>query len=307
MKEYKIIEKKNLWFLLSILVIIAGFSTMFLRSLNSEPILNFGIDFKGGTSIIIKSEELNNTHSASNNKEELRSQFIEKLRNTLKENGLEKSTIQISSELEVIIKTLQLKEDKSQNLLDALRNEHGNIEVLEIDFIGPTIGKELTEKSSLIIIFIVIFLLIYISWRFEWKYGVSAIAALVHDGLVTISLSALLNIEINTAFVAALLTILGYSINDTIVIFDRIRENQIKWHDQEELSFPSLTNISLTQTLYRTINTSTTTLLVISSLIIFGGPTITGFCYVLLIGVLSGTYSSLFIASPLVVLLNKTK
>ena len=143
----------------------------------------------------------------------------------------------------------------------------------------------------------------YITLRFEWKYGDSAILALIHDGLITISLASILEIEINTAFVAALLTVLGYSINDTIVIFDRIRENQQSQKDQ--ISFQTLTNTALNQTLIRTINTSITTLLVISSLIFFGGPTIKGFCIILLIGILSGTYSSLFIASPFVVMFNR--
>ena len=111
-------------------------------------------------------------------------------------------------------------------MLKTLNDAHGTFEILEVDFIGPTIGKELKEKSLIIIIVVVAFLLIYITWRFEWIYGISAIIALVHDALITLSLAAILSIEINTAFVAAILTVLGYSINDTIVIFDRIRENQ---------------------------------------------------------------------------------
>ena len=304
MTHFKIIEKKNLWFLISILVIIAGLWMMISRSLKSEAMLNYGIDFLGGTSLIVKSETLNKQHlKTPANSEELNIQFIKKIRTTLKNYGLDKSTIQITGENEILIKTLQLKEAKSQDILNTLREEHGAFEILEIDFIGPTIGKELKEKSYLIILFVVIFLLGYITLRFEWKYGVSAILALIHDGLITISLASILEIEINTAFVAALLTVLGYSINDTIVIFDRIRENQQSQKDQ--ISFQTLTNTALNQTLIRTINTSITTLLVISSLIFFGGPTIKGFCIILLIGILSGTYSSLFIASPFVVMFNR--
>jgi preprotein translocase subunit SecF len=268
--------------------------------------LNYGIDFLGGTSLILKSETLNKQYSETpENRENTTIEFIKDIRTTLKNYGLDKSTIQITGDGEILIKTLQLKDAKSQEVLDILSKKHGQFEVLEIDFIGPTIGKELKDKSYLIILFVVIFLLIYITWRFEWIYGISAILALVHDGLITISLAALIHIEINTAFVAALLTVLGYSINDTIVIFDRIRENQNNEFNETDISFISLTNISLNQTLFRTLNTSITTLLVISSLIFFGGPTIKGFCIVLLIGVLSGTYSSLFIASPFVVMFNR--
>ncbi|RAP33970.1 protein translocase subunit SecF [Candidatus Marinamargulisbacteria bacterium SCGC AAA071-K20] len=307
MKTLKIIEKKNLWLLISLIVIGLGFWMMFSRSLKSEPILNYGIDFLGGTSLILKSDSLNKQHEINpDNVENVNMKFIESIRHTLINYGIDKSTIQITGEKEVLIKTLQLKDAKSQDLLNVIRKEHGDFEVLEIDFIGPTIGKELKEKSYLIIIFVVLFLLVYITFRFEWVYGVSAILALLHDGLITLSLSSILHLEINTAFVAGLLTVLGYSINDTIVIFDRVRENQKSLVEESDTqSFIALTNLSLSQTLTRTINTSMTTLIVITSLILFGGPTITGFCTVLLIGVISGTYSSLFIASPFVVMFNR--
>ena len=148
-------------------------------------------------------------------------------------------------------------------------------------------------------------LLAYISFRFELSFGIAALAAVIHDGLIIISFASILGLEINTTFIAALLTILGYSINDTIVIFDRIRENIEKLNDY--MPIKKLTNEALNQTLLRTINTSVTTIIVITSLITFGGSTIKEFCVVLLIGVISGTYSSLCVASPIIVRLHPKK
>lgn len=296
MKIFKIVEKRNLWFSISIITILMGVGLMFSRSMKAEPILNYGIDFLGGTSMLLKFDDalLRPTQT-----EESGIQLIEKIRSVLHSFELEKSSIQITQDKEVFIKTLQLKSEKSQEILGQLNRVVGPLEILEIDYIGPTIGKELKEKSLLIILFIVVFLLAYISIRFQWGYGYAAIIALIHDALITLSFAAILQIEINTAFVASLLTVLGYSINDTIVIFDRIRENQ-KNLIQETLSPKHIVNMSLSQTMIRTLNTSLTTIIVISSLIFFGGTTIKAFCLVLLIGILSGTYSSLFIASPIV-------
>lgn len=293
MKTLKIIEKRNLWFVISLIVILSGFSLIANRAIKTEPALNYGIDFVGGTTMLLKFE------SAPENTAD----FISKIRNTLKEFSLEKSTIQVSNQNEAHIKTLELKGNEHQEITNKLKENVGNFEILEIDFIGPTIGNELRQTSFWIILVASIALLIYISLRFQFTYGIAALIALVHDALVTISIAALLNLEINTAFVAAILTILGYSINDTIVIFDRIRENVRKL--SESTPFNTIINESLSQTLIRTINTSLTTIIIISSLIILGGTTIKEFCIVLLIGVLAGTYSSLFIASPALSILNK--
>ena len=295
MKLFKIVEKRNLWTVLSLIVILSGFIVMGNRALKSEPVMNYGIDFVGGNSMILSFDALNSQETPSS---ESNIAFIGKLRNELKDYGLDKSTIQITQNREVIIKTLQIENSKNQAILDGLRGTFGSIEVLEIDFIGPTIGSELREKSIWIIILVSVSLLLYISWRFELRFGLAALAALLHDALVVISFSAIFNLEVNTAFVAAILTILGYSINDTIVIFDRIRENLQLYADTRPIK--DVVNISLSQTLIRTLNTSVTTIAVISSLIFFGGTTIKEFCVVLLIGIIAGTYSSLFIASPVV-------
>lgn len=293
MNTFKIIEKRNLWFVVSLIVILSGFSLIANRAIKTEPALNYGIDFVGGTTMLLKFE----------NHPKNPSEFISQIRATLKEFSLEKSTIQISNGNEAHIKTLELKGNEHQEITTKLKENVGNFEILEIDFIGPTIGNELRQTSFWIILVVSVALLIYISLRFQFTYGISALIALIHDALVTVSLAALLNLEINTAFVAAILTILGYSINDTIVIFDRIRENARKL--SESTAFNEIINISLSQTLIRTLNTSMTTIIIITSLIFLGGTTIKEFCIVLLIGVIAGTYSSLFIASPALSLLNK--
>ena len=195
-----------------------------------------------------------------------------------------------------------MEKNITSEILNGLEQYIGTFEVLEIDYIGPSIGKSLRKQSLLIIAFVTLTLLLYITLRFEFNFGLAAIIALIHDSLIIFSVASLFSLEINTPFIAAILTILGYSINDTIVIFDRIREQ----HENTPSYLESNSiNIALNQTLTRTINTSLTTLLVISSLILFGGNTIREFCIILGIGILSRTYSSLCIASPSLALLHK--
>ncbi len=304
--SFKIIEKKNLWFSISIILIGIGLGLMITNIFKSKPMLNYGIDFVGGSTMILKFEELNKRHDlAKNNNESAQTiniEFIKAIRNILVEFGLENSSIQITRDKEILIKTLEIDDQKSLTIFNELQQKLGASERLELYKIGATIGAELRETAFWIIGIVSLALLLYITWRFEFVYGVAALIALLHDALIAISFAALFNIEITTAFVAALLTVLGYSINDTIVIFDRIREN-IKLLSKKKLPLKTIANISLNQTLVRTLNTSITTLLVIGSLLVFGGTTIKAFCIVLLIGIISGTYSSLFIASPLLVML----
>ena len=302
--KLKIIEKKNLWILLSSCVILVGFLLMAFKGLQQKPYLNFGIDFIGGTTMILKLDEMEKEITASpDNEAAIHDSYTLKIRSALKDKQLEKSTIQFTQDNEVIIKTLELTSDKNLDIRNHLKTEIGEFQVLEIDFIGPTIGNELRRTSIWIIIIVSISLLIYISWRFEYFFGIAALFALLHDALITISMASLFNIEINTAFVAALLTILGYSINDTIVVFDRVRENLNKF--KKHYTLPFISNLSISQTIARTINTSITTLAVIFCLRIFGGTTIKTFCVVLLIGVIAGTYSSVFIAAPLLTIFQK--
>ncbi len=307
--NFKIIEKKNLWFMISLLIIIFGLSSMGMRALKGDSFLNFGIDFVGGTSMILKFDKLDQLYEESQGittlRKDINISFIEDLRSSLTNFGLEKSKIQITQDNEVIIKTTQLTTDKNLLLREALQAEFGLFEVLEIDFIGPSIGQELRQTSIWIILTVSFALLLYITWRFEFAFGLAALLAVGHDALITLSIASLLLIEVDTAFVAAILTILGYSINDTIVVFDRIRENK-KALKKSNASLKILANLSINQTLLRTINTSVTTLFVITCLMFLGGTTTRMFCFVLFVGIISGTYSSIFIASPLLVQFNKT-
>lgn len=290
--KFKFIEKHNFWILISAVIIIPGLLNIGINFFQSTPILNYGIDFIGGNTFNLKLDEtIENKNEISN-----------KVRTTLKEYNLENSNIQFSNKNEIYIKTLAIENNITSQIIKRLKSEIGSFEILEIDFIGPSIGNALKKQSIMIIFFVTIILLLYISFRFELNFGISSIIALIHDTLVILSMSALFNIEINTAFIAALLTVLGYSLNDTIVIFDRIREH-FDINPSEDLN--GTVNKALNETLVRTFNTSITTLLVILSLIIFGGSTIKEFCIVLAIGILSGTYSSLCIASPILVKLNK--
>ncbi|MCP4049905.1 MAG: protein translocase subunit SecF [bacterium] len=304
--NFKIMEKKNLWFAISLIFILIGASLMTVRAFKSEPVLNYGIDFIGGSTMIFRFDELNSRYekAAKENKKKqvVNIQFMKEIRSILKNFGLEKSHVQITQDKEVLIKTLHLDHSSNLKIRDELEEKMGALEVLEVDFIGPAIGKELKGKSLWIIFIVSIALLLYITWRFEFVFGISALIALIHDALITISFASIFNIEISTAFVAALLTVLGYSINDTIVVFDRVRENKKKLH-KRKLPVIFLANLSINQTLIRTINTSATTLLVIGSLLVFGGTTIKTFCLVLFVGIAAGTYSSIFIASPALVAL----
>lgn len=194
-------------------------------------------------------------------------------------------------------------------------NKVALIEELRYDSVGPSIGEELKRKSVTAIFVVIIAIVLYIAWAFRkvsrpvesWKYGISAIIALFHDVIITLGAFAILgyvyDIEVNTAFVAAILTVLGYSVNDTIVVFDRVRENLPKSDDD----FEDTVNISVNQTITRSINTSLTTLVVLLSILFFGGDTIRDFVLALSIGVAIGTYSSIFLASPILVVWEKMK
>ena len=291
--NFKFVEKKNLWLTLSFLIIFIGISLMAFRFFQNKPILNYGIDFIGGNTFHVKLTDSENTNRINQ---------LSSIREALKLYNLENSQIQFSNNNEVYIKTIAVEKNKTTEILNSIRSNVGNMEILEIDFIGPSIGKSLQKQALLIIIFVSATLLLYITLRFQLSYGIGAILALLHDGLIIFSMTSILNLEINISFIAALLTILGYSINDTIVIFDRIRE---KTENYASGNIIELTNLSLNQTLKRTINTSITTLVVILALILFGGNTIQEFCIILAIGILSGTYSSLCIASPILAKLYK--
>ena len=249
---------------------------------------NLGIDFAGGTLVQIKfSQETS----------------ADRIRDSLKTIDLGNSVIQrfgYRDNNEFLIKT-----EKSSSALKGLSNKieealnssysNGDFEIRRVEVVGPKVGKDLREKGMLAMLYAVIGILIYVTWRFELRYAVGAVIALLHDVLITVGIFSLLGKEFTLPIIAALLTIIGYSLNDTIVVFDRIREN-IKGTRKQPLK--DIVNSSINQVMSRTVLTSFTTLLVVLALFIFGGAVIHDFAFALLIGVLIGTYSSIFIASP---------
>ena len=259
--------------------------------------LNFGIDFAGGTIIQVK---FTKTTGA------------DVIRKTFQNIKIDDAIIQEIGQNEVIVRTNQPMTTELQAKVEEAMNGQfgtGNFEIRRIEFVGPKVGKDLTNKAILAIVFAWLGMLIYIAWRFEFRYGLGAIIALIHDTIITIGALSLLNKEFTLVIVAALLTIIGYSINDTIVVFDRIRENRKK---DLKKSLEEIINSSVNETLSRTILTALTVFLVLLALFFLGGPVIHDFAFALLIGIVVGTYSSIFIASPIVLLfenlqLSKTK
>jgi preprotein translocase subunit SecF len=173
-----------------------------------------------------------------------------------------------------------------------------------VEFVGPQVGDELTEKGGLAMLYALIGILAYVAWRFEWRFALGAVIALVHDVLVTVGFFSLLGLEFSLPVLAAVLAVIGYSLNDTIVVFDRIREN---FRKMRKGTIVDIMNSAINQTLRRTLLTSLTTLLVVVTLILLGGEIIKGFAVALFIGILVGTYSSIFVASPVVLSLRITR
>lgn len=178
------------------------------------------------------------------------------------------------------------------------------VQMRRVEFVGPQVGEELTEKGGLAMIYALIGILIYVAWRFEWRFALGSVAALVHDVLITLGIFSLLRLEFSLPVLAAVLAVIGYSLNDTIVVFDRIREN---FRKMRKGTSSDIMNSSINQTLRRTVLTSLTTLLVVLTLLLVGGEVIHGFAATLLIGVGVGTYSSIFVASPVVLMLGITR
>ncbi len=246
--------------------------------------LKFGIDFEGGTLVQLKFPE---------------APAIDSIRSVLKEIGLADSTIQEFGSPDTILIRVEradgeLKEMGSRIKETLEKKGFFGIIIERVEMVGPKVGKDLRWKALLSILYAIIGIVIYISWRFELQYAIAAIIALLHDILITMGAFSVLDKEFTLVIVAAFLTIIGYSLNDTIVVFDRIRENTRR-RSKESLS--DVINTSINQTLSRTLLTSGTTLLVVMALFVLGGEIIHDFSFALLVGVVVGTYSSIFIAS----------
>lgn len=273
---FNLIKARKIGYIISTLVIIPGLISLMFQG------LNLGIDFTGGNLLEVKFD---------------RPVAVQEVRQVMAEHGVDSSRgIQQVGDDNFIIRTQVLDDAESAKLLKSMDEQIGGMTLLRNDFVGPVIGKELTQRALLALLVASVLMVIYISVRFEFKQGIAAIVALLHDVLVVLGIFSIFQLEVESAFVAAMLTIIGYSINDTIIIFDRIRENL---RPRSKMTLEDLVNVSIWQTLTRSINTGVTVLLVLVAMYFLGGVTIKYFVLAMIIGVISGTYSSIFNASPL--------
>ncbi len=284
MPKFDIAGRAKIWFMISLLIIIPGLISMATRG------FNFGIDFTGGTIIDLKFEQ---------------AVEISKVRDALRPFGLDNATIQLSGEssdvaasTNVMIRTVDIEENQRKEIMAGIKSSVGNYEVLREEKVGATIGGELIFNAVMALVISWILIILYIAYRFEFKFGVAAIVALIHDILIVLAIFSFTQKQVDSSFVAALLTIVGYSINDTIVIFDRIREN-LKLHFRRGGNVAEIVNRSIYQTLTRSIYTVCTCLFTTLALYFFGGDTTKDFAFALTIGFVCGCFSSIFIAGPL--------
>jgi preprotein translocase subunit SecF len=286
--NFNFVKRRRIWFIISAAVILAGFAGYFIQGG-----FNFGIDFLGGTLIEVEFD---------------RDVSSGEIREVLNENGYRNPIIQQTDKDKYIIRIKaeevgkSISADEKNRILDVLDKSIGiNPEILQDRTVDPGFGSVLIKNAMIAIAISLAGILIYIWIRFELRFGVAAIVALMHDVLVTLGMYAILNREINTSTIAAFLTIIGYSLNDTIVVFDRIRENTAQ---SKNIGYEKVVNNSINMTISRSINTSVTTLFPVVLLLIFGTAALKDFALALTIGIITGTYSSIFFASPLLVVWN---
>lgn len=286
------VGRRFLFMGLSTVIILIG-----IASLIFHGGLNYGIDFAGGTLVQVKFSQPTTP---------------DRIRKALKGLDLGSNTIQQFEESngkEFLIRVEKSKSDLvglSDDIKSTLDKAYGadQVDIRRVEMVGPKVGEDLRRKGVLAIIYALIGLLIYITFRFEFKFALGAVVALFHDVIITVGVFSLLNKEFSLSILAALLAIVGYSLNDTIVVYDRIRENLKK---PSKRSYEEIINTSINETLSRTILTSLTTILVLLSLFSLGGGVIHDFAFALMIGVIVGTYSSIFIASPIVIAMKGIK
>ncbi|MBT3916027.1 MAG: protein translocase subunit SecF [Rhodospirillaceae bacterium] len=278
------ISKRMIFFVFSVLLILTSISLFVARD------LNYGIDFQGGILIEVRVDKAGK---------------LGEMRQQLSNLGLGEVALQeFGAPTDILIRVQKQEggEKAQQAAIDKVKQSLGpGVEYRRTEFVGPKVSEELFRDGVLAVVLAMIGILIYIWFRFEWQFGLGAIIALTHDVLTTIGIFALTGIEFNLSTVAAILTIAGYSINDTVVVYDRVRENLRKY---KTLSLFELLNNSINETLSRTVMTSVTTLLALLSLYILGGEVIRGFSFAMIWGVIIGTYSSICLAVPVLLYLN---
>jgi len=282
--KFDIASRGKIWFIISLLIILPGFFCMGTRG------FNFGIDFTGGTIIDLKFEQ---------------PVTVAQVRDSLRPFGMDGSTIQLSgsdsdveSSQNVMIRTVDMEEAERKEVMAGIRSSVGDYQVMREEKVGAVIGSELILNAVEALVISWFLIILYVAYRFEWRFGVSAVLALIHDIIIVLAVFSFTQRQIDSSFVAAMLTIVGYSINDTIVIFDRIREN-LKLHFRKGGDIYELVNRSIYQTLRRSLYTVFTVMFTTFALFFFGGETTKDFAFALLVGFAIGCYSSIFIASPL--------
>lgn len=280
-KKFDFIKNRRIVYIISVVIILVGLISIIFQG------FNLGIDFAGGTLIQIRFDKSVSTTE---------------VRNVLSEFNLSQSTIQNLSGNEFVIRTEKIDSEQRKGILSAFRENLTDLEMLRVETVGPVVGENLKKLALYALLFAFIGIILYITMRFEFKFSIVSILALSHDCLIVLGIFSLLQKEITISIIAAVLTIVGYSLNNTIVILDRLREN-IKFKTREP--FDNLINMSINQSLSRTINTALTTIIPILTLYFFGGNILSDFALALFIGMIAGTYSSIFIASPLLLEWNK--
>ncbi len=286
----KLLNYYRQFFILSLVILLAGIISLAIFG------LELGIDFKGGS---VTELQFNQAVDAG------------KVRSTIDKQGIEGAQVQSTDNNGIIIRTPKQDEEKHKMLLQSLKTEVGDFTETSYESIGPVVGEQLTRQAAYQLILVSLGIVLYIAYAFRkvtkpissWQFGIAAIVSLLHDLLVVLGIFSILGhffkIEVDSMFVTAMLTVLGFSVHDTIIVFDRIREN-LKVYAGQSIEF--VVNHSISQTLVRSLNTSLTVLLVLLALLLFGGETIRYFVLALFIGIIAGTYSSIFVASPILVL-----
>ncbi|WP_456485874.1 protein translocase subunit SecF [Hydrogenimonas sp.] len=283
-KPIPLMSKAKIFFTLSLVAVLASWVLIFAKG------FNYGIDFAGGTLVQVKYEG---------------KAPIDKVREAIKKSKIFEgaSVNYFGSDDEVVIKVRTSSKKLGTDIGDEARKllaDTGKFEIRRVDMVGPKVGNELREKGLMALVLAIAGILLYVSFRFEWRFAIASVLALVHDISIAMGALVLFNVEVNLDILAALLTILGYSLNDTIIVFDRIREGLIT---VKSANLADIIDESVTRTLSRTTLTSLTTFFVVLTLFLMGGEIIHGFSFTLLVGIVVGTYSSIFIASPLLMMM----
>mgnify|MGYP001813955464 FL=1 len=282
-------SRSNIALVFSAVLIVMSIASLATRG------LNFGLDFTGGTLIEVGYPSAPNTNEVR-----------EKLANAGFNSIVQ--TFGAATDIVVRIPPSEIEESSAElstRVLEALsQGVEGEIEMRRVEYVGPQVGDELAEQGNLAVIYAMVGVFLYVMFRFQWRFSVGAVAALFHDITISMGIISLVQVEFDLTVVAAILAVVGYSLNDTIVLFDRIRENFPRYRKRQPVE---VVNTSVNETLSRTLMTSTTTLLVLLALFYFGGEIIHGFAFTLIVGVLVGTYSSIYVASSALLMLRVSK